>query len=543
MDAMHKMNTSLTATDSGSVIRSSLPNRTGFARGLLASRALRSAVMGALAVLFALVLGVPVAQAAQRQIYWSNNSQGSTIGSAVLDGTGVNQSFISDAQAPAGVAVDGQHIYWTNLSTGAIGRANLDGTGVNQSFISGAQAPDGVAVDGQHIYWTNFTAGTIGRANLDGTGVTQSFITGANGPFAVAVDAAHLYWTNFSAGTIGRANLDGSGVTQSFITGANGPFAVAVDAAHLYWTNFSAGTIGRANVDGTGVNQSLITDTSLTEGLADDGQHIYWGDNAGRIGEADLDGAVINPSLITGAANPEGVALQASSATLQASPGTLTFPSQAQSTVSAPQTVTLTDTGNAPLSVSGLAFAGNDPGDYIVGSSTCLGLIAPGQSCRVTVNFVPQAQGTRTATLQIFSNDPLSPASVSLSGGGGTLQTGPIGPMGPAGQQGPAGPQGTQGPAGQIELVICKTERHHYVCTGRLVSGPVKFTARSISGSATLSRGHVRYAIGSDMRTAPGRDQLMLRPLRRITPGNYLLTSKRRHRRRSTIQRTHITIR
>jgi len=29
-------------------------------------------------------------------------------------------------------------VYWTNNSSGTIGRANLDGTGVNQSFITGA---------------------------------------------------------------------------------------------------------------------------------------------------------------------------------------------------------------------------------------------------------------------------------------------------------------------------------------------------------------------------------------------------------------------
>src|ERR687886_753336 len=82
-------------------------------------------------------------------------------------------------------------VYWANSGTGTIGRANLDGTDVNQNFITGANAPAGVAVDGAHLYWTNFTGtgGAIGRANLDGTGVDQSFITGASRPGGVAVDA------------------------------------------------------------------------------------------------------------------------------------------------------------------------------------------------------------------------------------------------------------------------------------------------------------------------------------------------------------------
>jgi hypothetical protein len=43
------------------------------------------------------------------------------------------------------VAVHGQHIYWADNGL-AIGVANLDGTAVNQSFITGANRPEGVAV-------------------------------------------------------------------------------------------------------------------------------------------------------------------------------------------------------------------------------------------------------------------------------------------------------------------------------------------------------------------------------------------------------------
>ena len=67
----------------------------------------------------------------------------------------------SPARRPDGVAVDAAHVYWANLSTDAIGRANLDGTGVNQSFITGAN-PVGVAVDAAHVYWANADAARSG---------------------------------------------------------------------------------------------------------------------------------------------------------------------------------------------------------------------------------------------------------------------------------------------------------------------------------------------------------------------------------------------
>jgi hypothetical protein len=50
----------------------------------------------------------------------------------------------------AGAALAVPHIYWANFIGNTIGEANLDGTGVNQSFITGASDPRGVAVDGEH---------------------------------------------------------------------------------------------------------------------------------------------------------------------------------------------------------------------------------------------------------------------------------------------------------------------------------------------------------------------------------------------------------
>ena len=59
-------------------------------------------------------------------------------------------------------------VYWANNLGTTIGRANLDGSNANQSFITGASSPVGVAVDDAHIYWVNGGTDTIGRADLDG---------------------------------------------------------------------------------------------------------------------------------------------------------------------------------------------------------------------------------------------------------------------------------------------------------------------------------------------------------------------------------------
>ena len=131
------------------------------------------------------------------------------------------------------------------------------------------------------------------------------------------------------------------------------------------------------------------------------------------------------------------------------SSSSLSFSTRAQSTISASQPVTVTNTGLGRLVVTGLTFAGTDPQDYLVTSNGCLGPIAAGASCTVGVAFAPQQQGVRSATLQIASNDPNGPASVSLSGMGGQLPQGATGPTGPTGPPGPTGRPGPQAVLGR----------------------------------------------------------------------------------------------
>jgi hypothetical protein len=124
-------------------------------------------------------------------------------------------------------------------------------------------------------------------------------------------------------------------------------------------------------------------------------------------------------------------------------------------TVSAPQTITITNTGGNPLQISGLTFAGSPsplstdaPEDFLIGSSTCFGSIAYEESCQVTVRFAPQNEGTQTGTLRILGNMGAGATVVTLSGTGGTLPQGPQGNTGATGAQGPQGNDGSQGPQG-----------------------------------------------------------------------------------------------
>jgi len=258
-------------------------------------------------VVFVTALALVLAPAAGAYVYWTNTN--GTIGRAELDGSGVDQAFITGPTSPFGVAIDSKHVYWTDDTENAIGRANIDGTGIDEGFIT-ATVPRGLAVDSKHIYWTNNT-GTIGRANLDGTGVNQSFITGATQPYGLAIDDKHIYWANYGTDSIGRANIDGTGATPMLFSTAPGtPQGVAVGAGHVYWADYqqTVSGIGRAGLDGSNPDPTFISDLSDPYGIAVDRSHIYWLGGSGPVSRANLDGSAIDSDFIT-ADSPWGVAV------------------------------------------------------------------------------------------------------------------------------------------------------------------------------------------------------------------------------------------
>jgi virginiamycin B lyase len=280
------------------------------------SRSRRASVGAILALAF--ILAIAFASSAQGYVYWTNAH---SIGRADQDGANVNQNFISnpgDELVPIGVAVDSQHVYFTDLGgldpqTGmprpsTIARANLDGTNLDRKFIQ-ADDPWGIAVDSQHVYWTNREPRTIARADLDGMNVDPSLFStgfvGSDNPYGVAVDSKHIYFTIPARGWLGRADLDGTHVEGNFIS-PSPRYGVAVDAHHIYWT--TNGSIGRANLDGTHVDDNFITGLDYVNGVAVDSHHVYWTTFVnGKIGRAKLDGSNVDRGFITGADRPYSV--------------------------------------------------------------------------------------------------------------------------------------------------------------------------------------------------------------------------------------------
>jgi len=95
------------------------------------------------------------------------------------------------------------------------------------------------------------------------------------------------------------------------------------------------------------------------------------------------------------------------------SPSSLSFSSQAVGTTSAAQTVTLTNSGNAALNITGISAIGD-----FAQTNNCGSSVAAGANCSISVTFTPTASGLRSGTLSVSDNAPGSPQTVSLSGSG-----------------------------------------------------------------------------------------------------------------------------
>ncbi len=92
----------------------------------------------------------------------------------------------------------------------------------------------------------------------------------------------------------------------------------------------------------------------------------------------------------------------------------LNFGTRTQGTTSLPQTITVNNTGNAPLAISSISFAGANPADYAQ-TNTCSAAVSPGSSCTISITNTPTGTSASSATLVIASNAAGPSSTVSLT--------------------------------------------------------------------------------------------------------------------------------
>jgi hypothetical protein len=108
-----------------------------------------------------------------------------------------------------------------------------------------------------------------------------------------------------------------------------------------------------------------------------------------------------------------GTAGGGGTASVSASPTSLSFAATNVGSAGSPQNVTISNSGTAAASVSGVSTSGD-----FSQTNTCGASIAVAGSCTVSVTFRPTASGSRTGTLTVAGSNPVS---VALSGTGNTV--------------------------------------------------------------------------------------------------------------------------
>ena len=107
-------------------------------------------------------------------------------------------------------------------------------------------------------------------------------------------------------------------------------------------------------------------------------------------------------------------------------PTTLTFAGQTVGTTSSIQSITLTSSGTASLTVSSITISGD-----FAQTNNCIATFPIGGTCSINVSFTPTVAGARNGIITVTSTDPNSPQTLSVNGNG--ITTNPRSTFGRAG--------------------------------------------------------------------------------------------------------------
>ena len=98
------------------------------------------------------------------------------------------------------------------------------------------------------------------------------------------------------------------------------------------------------------------------------------------------------------------------------SPTGLSFGVITQGTAIGPQSVTVTNSGGAPLHISSVVLGGANGGEFIMTNGCTAVSYSVNASCTIGVSFAPLGTGSRSATITLTDDAPNSPQVINLGG-------------------------------------------------------------------------------------------------------------------------------
>jgi hypothetical protein len=239
------------------------------------------------------------------------------------------------------------------------------------------------------------------EASYPGDSNYSSSVSGTTGLTGIAAPPVTFSPTSL---TFSPQNVGATSAPQTVTVTNSGTANLSISTVSIGGTNASSFAKSADTCSGVAVTPSNTCTVSVTFKPSATGSlsaSLNFTDNAaGSPQTVSLSGTGIAPA----------VSLSVSS---------LSFADQLLGTTSAAQTVTVTNTGTANLSISTVTIGGTNAGDFAKSADNCTGAtVIPSATCTVSVTFTPSAAGSRTATLSHNDNAANSPQTVNLSGTG-----------------------------------------------------------------------------------------------------------------------------
>jgi len=259
-----------------------------------------------------------------------------------------------------------------------------------------------------------------------------------SGTFFYRVQAVDDGWKGslsqiYNAGILGKLYSGWSNVAQVG-TSANASVSPPLSFGNVLVNTMSAsqtvtvanasgaGTLAISGVGLTGANAGdfVITGNTCTSSLAGGSScaiSVAFRPTATGARSATLAIASSNPTALSVPLSGTGIA-----PVISPSNNAFQFGSITVGTTTTPQTLTITNTGNAPLVINGITISGGNASDFAISGNNCpIGGagVSAGRNCTVSMTFTPKAAGIRSSVLIINSSDPVTPVlNISLSGFG-----------------------------------------------------------------------------------------------------------------------------
>lgn len=225
--------------------------------------------------------------------------------------------------------------------------------------------------------------------------------TGDDGATGMAVDASGNVWLKGNT-----KSTDFPVTTGSFQTTSGGNFDTWIAELSSTGSTLLYSTyLGGSGIEFGGATRMLALDNQVPP-------NVYVTGYTNSTNFPIIPGAFQNTQA---GANDVLVSRFTPSPNVALSPSSLNFGNQNVGTTSNPQTVTVTNTGNTDLNVTGVSVTGTNSADFNQ-TNTCTSAVAPQATCTITVTFTPSISGTETANVTIADNAPNSAQVFSLTG-------------------------------------------------------------------------------------------------------------------------------